>query len=140
MNLKFRIIFLKEGESDISHRIYPKEELIRMVDKFNVCFGELRSLPDKDDIGNELSTDILKASHIIENIGYKDGALYADIKTLDTPAGKLIRECELSKIFPHPIMTGMVNDNKICTDLKLHSLHLSFDDPKKVTYDIPRKE
>lgn len=128
MQRSFVLKIVSEGKSSISGITYPREALQRMVDRYND--NHKLKVGNTDPVSH--GVDIMNATHKVENLYLKDGAVYADLKLMYTPAGNALADLDVV-LYPHPIMKGSINEDKVVldNDLVLETIHLLTRDPSK---------
>jgi len=104
--------------------IYPKDELKKAVDKFNlsenfVTFGNYPPLPlDKVDLAKTVGTVKLEYS--------EDGYVMAKMNVFDTPHGIMLKSIltgqDKDKVVSLPTASGKITDDKIVNDLNIISV------------------
>lgn len=94
--LKDRLL-QKANVKNYNGRIYPREVLMREVQKYSQLVKERRALGELDHPDSPV-VELKNVSHLITNI-YSDGDdVRGDIEILNTPQGKTLREIILHKV------------------------------------------
>lgn len=111
------IVLLKDL-TDRRGRRYDQASLLEQLDG-KTLYGELGQNPD-------MTINMSKVSHMIENIRMVDGAVLADMRLLDTPCGRIAESLiEAGAVLNTSMRAiGIVDEDNNVSDFKLITFDL----------------
>lgn len=122
--MKFTTKLIEFDKENRNGRIYPKELMNPIMEQLNnksTIYGEL----GQDNASMDVT--LSNVSHTVENIYINDNAIYGDIRILDTPKGKIVKELLNNNQTIGVASRGMGtinNDGTISSNYKLFTFDL----------------